>query len=136
MDQQKVDMYLIANQKYFPPEKTAYLRERLLAAPDDRLVLLSTADLKDPTTLLLRVFRYRPLYVRRYRHGRFKTADGRLLRHTDHYRLVYRIGQNERAEFKQCPAAFVRKTFLSATRFTCFWRRFGALFPIKRIFTA
>ena len=53
MDQQKVDMYLIANQKYFPPEKTAYLRERLLAAPDDRLVLLSTADLKDPTTLLL-----------------------------------------------------------------------------------
>ena len=53
MDQQKVDMYLIANQKYFPPEKTAYLRERLLAASDDRLVLLSTADLKDPTTLLL-----------------------------------------------------------------------------------
>ena len=87
MDQQKVDMYLIANQKYFPSEKTAYLR-------------------------------------------------GRLLRHTDHYRLVYRIGQNERTEFKQCPAAFVRKTFLSATRFTCFWRRFGALFPIKRIFTA
>ena len=53
MDQQKVDMYIMANQKYFPAEKMMYLREKLLSADDNKMALLSTVDMKDPTTVLL-----------------------------------------------------------------------------------
>ncbi len=53
MDSQKVDMYLMTNQKYFPAEKMVYIREKLLAMDDSKFTLVSTVELKDPTTLLL-----------------------------------------------------------------------------------
>ena len=53
MDQQRVDMFLTANRNYFPPDKFVYLRERMLYMPDDRFPILSSVELKDPTTLLL-----------------------------------------------------------------------------------
>lgn len=53
MDQQKVDMYIMTNQKYFPVEKIGYLRERLLSMDDSRFALLSAAEMKDPTTFLI-----------------------------------------------------------------------------------
>lgn len=53
MDRQKIDMYLLANQKYFPNEKIPFIRERLSALEDDRYGMLLSLDLKDPTTLLL-----------------------------------------------------------------------------------
>ena len=53
MEQQKVDMYLMTNQKYFPEEKIMYLKEKLLAADESKFSLISTVELKDPTTLLL-----------------------------------------------------------------------------------
>ena len=53
MDIQKVDMYIMSNQKYFPVEKIPMLRERLLNADDNKMVMLSTVEMKDPTTLLL-----------------------------------------------------------------------------------
>lgn len=53
MDQQRVDMYLAANQKYFPADKIVYIRERMLYLPDDRFAILSATELKDPTTLLI-----------------------------------------------------------------------------------
>ncbi len=53
MEQQKVDMYLMGNQKYFPTEKIMYLKEKLLAMDESKFNLLSTLELKDPTTLLL-----------------------------------------------------------------------------------
>ncbi|MCL2546239.1 MAG: TM2 domain-containing protein [Oscillospiraceae bacterium] len=53
MDQQKVDMYIMTNQKYFPAEKIMYLKEKLLAMPEEKFTLISTVELKDPTTLLL-----------------------------------------------------------------------------------
>ena len=53
MDTNKVDMYMITNQKFFPPEKSIYLREKLLAMDDARFGLLASIELKDPTTLLL-----------------------------------------------------------------------------------
>ena len=53
MEQQKVDMFIMANQKYFPAEKMMYLREKLLAAEDDKFALAATIELKDPTTLLI-----------------------------------------------------------------------------------
>ena len=53
MDQQKLDMYIMANQKYFPAEKIMYLKEKLASVDDQKFSLLSTIELKDPTTMLL-----------------------------------------------------------------------------------
>ncbi len=53
MDAKKVDMYLLANQKYFPTEKIMYLKEKLLSDNEEKYSLLSTVELKDPTASLL-----------------------------------------------------------------------------------
>ena len=53
VDKQKVDMYIMTNQKYFPAEKIQLLRDRLLAADDNKMVMLSGVEMKDPTTILL-----------------------------------------------------------------------------------
>lgn len=53
MDMQRVDMYIISNQKYFPSEKIVYLKEKLAAMDESKFSILSTVELKDPTTLLL-----------------------------------------------------------------------------------
>ena len=53
MDQNKVDMYVMTNQKYFPPEKIMYLKEKLAAMDESKFAMVSTVELKDPTTLLI-----------------------------------------------------------------------------------
>lgn len=53
MDQQKVDMYIMTNQKYFPAEKIMLIKERLLALDEQKFQMVSMIELKDPTTLLL-----------------------------------------------------------------------------------
>ncbi len=53
MDNQKVQMYLMTNQKFFPEGKIMYLREKLESTDDSKFNLISTIELKDPTTMLL-----------------------------------------------------------------------------------
>lgn len=53
MDQQKIDMYLMTNHKYFPQDKIVYLKDKLRTMDEDKFSLLSSIDLKDPSTLLL-----------------------------------------------------------------------------------
>ena len=53
LDQQKIDMYIMTNQKYFPEEKIVYLKDKLRTMDDEKFSLISTIELKDPTTLLL-----------------------------------------------------------------------------------
>lgn len=53
MDTNKIDMYVMTNAKYFPSEKIPYLKEKLNGIDEQKFLLLSTVDLKDPTTLLL-----------------------------------------------------------------------------------
>ena len=53
MDQQKVDMYIMTNQKYFPAEKMMYLKEKLSAMDESKFAMISTVELKDPTTVLI-----------------------------------------------------------------------------------
>lgn len=53
MDAQKVDMYIMTNQKYLPAEKIPFLREKLLAADESKYTMLSVTEMKDPMTLLL-----------------------------------------------------------------------------------
>ncbi|MCL2213505.1 MAG: TM2 domain-containing protein, partial [Oscillospiraceae bacterium] len=51
--QQKVDMFMMTNQKFFPQEKAIFLKEKLLSADENKFNLISMMDLKDPTTLLI-----------------------------------------------------------------------------------
>ena len=53
LDQQKIDLYIMTNQKYFPAEKMVYLKDKLRTMDDEKFSLISTVELKDPTTLLL-----------------------------------------------------------------------------------
>lgn len=53
MDQQKVDAYIIANQKFFPAEKILFLKEKLQAADEGKYSLITTLEMKDPTTMLI-----------------------------------------------------------------------------------
>jgi TM2 domain-containing membrane protein YozV len=53
MDAQKVDLYLMTNQKYFPAEKMVFIKEKLLYVDDSKFSLLTAVELKDPTTILL-----------------------------------------------------------------------------------
>lgn len=53
MTQERVDMFLMTNQKYLPPEKIVYLKEKLLACDENKFNLIAATDFKDPTTILL-----------------------------------------------------------------------------------
>lgn len=53
MLQEKVDMYIMSNAKYFPSEKVPFLKEKLMTLDDGRFDLLMTIDLKEPTTILI-----------------------------------------------------------------------------------
>lgn len=53
LDQQKIDMYIMTNQKYFPEEKIVYLKDKLRTMDDEKFSLISTIQMKDPTALLL-----------------------------------------------------------------------------------
>jgi TM2 domain-containing membrane protein YozV len=53
MDQQKVDMYLIANAKSFEAHQIGYLRDMLLQADDSKFVMLQMANTKDPTIMII-----------------------------------------------------------------------------------
>ena len=53
VDKQKVDMFIMTNQKYFPAEKIIFLKEKLYRLEEDRFSMISCIELKDPTTFLL-----------------------------------------------------------------------------------
>ncbi len=53
MDQQKIDLFIMTNQKYFPAEKIIFLKEKLRTMDEEKFSLVSAMDFKEPTTLLL-----------------------------------------------------------------------------------
>lgn len=53
LDQSRIDMYIMTNQKYFPEEKIVYLKDKLRTMDEEKFSLVSTIEMKDPTTLLL-----------------------------------------------------------------------------------
>ena len=53
MDMQRVDMFIMTNQKNLPAEKIPFLRDRLMQCDPQRWVMVSSVEMKDPTTLLL-----------------------------------------------------------------------------------
>lgn len=53
MDAQKVDMYLMMNNKYFEEHQLNAIREKLLSLEEDQWNRLQFTQYKDPTTALL-----------------------------------------------------------------------------------
>ena len=53
MEQQKVDMFMMMNNKYLPESQIMFVRERLLAADDSKEGLLHAVQFKDPTIALI-----------------------------------------------------------------------------------
>ena len=53
MDPQKVDMFMMMNNKYLPESQILFIRERLLAADDSKEGLLHAIQFKDPTIALI-----------------------------------------------------------------------------------
>jgi TM2 domain-containing membrane protein YozV len=53
MDASKVDMFILANGKYFESHHVMQIRERLIATDESRWVTIQTLQFKDPTTSLI-----------------------------------------------------------------------------------
>ena len=53
MTQDKVDMFIMTNQKYLPAEKIVFFKQKLLDLDENRFSVVSTMEFKNPTTLLL-----------------------------------------------------------------------------------
>ena len=53
IDKQKVDMFIMSNQKYFPAEKIMFLKEKLYKIDETKFSMVSCVDFKEPTTILL-----------------------------------------------------------------------------------
>ena len=53
MDAQKVDMFIMTNSKFFEGHQMNMIRERLIAIDDSKWAMLSTVQLKDPSTILV-----------------------------------------------------------------------------------
>jgi TM2 domain-containing membrane protein YozV len=53
MEAQKVDMFIMSNSKFFASHQVNLIRERLLEVDDSKWAMISTVQLKDPTTSLI-----------------------------------------------------------------------------------
>ena len=53
MEQQKVDMFIMTNGKFFPEDKVMFIRERLLSLDESKAILLMSMQFKDPMTALI-----------------------------------------------------------------------------------
>ena len=53
MEQHKVDMFMMMNNKYLPESQILFVRERLLAADDSKEGLLHAIQFKDPIITLV-----------------------------------------------------------------------------------
>jgi TM2 domain-containing membrane protein YozV len=53
MDSQKVDMFIMTNNKFFESHQIMQIRERLLQLDDSKWIFIQTLQFKDPTTSLI-----------------------------------------------------------------------------------
>jgi len=53
MEAQKVDMFVMANARYFESYQLNGIREQLISSDDSKWAMISTLQLKDPTTSLI-----------------------------------------------------------------------------------
>lgn len=79
MDAQKVDMFIMANSKYFESFQINAIRDRLIALDDSKWAMVSTVQLKDPTTSLIVSILAGSLGIDRFMIGDTGLGVGKLL---------------------------------------------------------
>ena len=79
MDAQKVDMFLMTNSSKLPASQMPFIRDRLLALDESKLIYLQTCDFKDPTTILIISIFLGSLGIDRFLIGDWKKGIGKLL---------------------------------------------------------
>ena len=79
MDAQKVDMYIMSNGKFFESSQMHMLRDRLINLDDSKWGMLSTIQLKDPTTVLIVSLLAGGLGIDRFMIGHTGLGIGKLL---------------------------------------------------------
>lgn len=53
MEAQKVDMFIMTNNKFFGSHQVGMIREKLLSMDESKWALIQTLQFKDPTTILI-----------------------------------------------------------------------------------
>ena len=53
MEQEQIDMYLLANRDYFPEKHLPFLKEKLRCSSERRFEIVSTVRLKRPVVILI-----------------------------------------------------------------------------------
>ncbi len=79
MDQNKVDMYLIANGKYFDSYQITSVRDMLLDMDDSKFIHLQAANLQNPSTILIVSILAGSLGIDRFMIGDTGMGIGKLL---------------------------------------------------------
>ncbi|MDP3915520.1 MAG: TM2 domain-containing protein [Bacteroidota bacterium] len=79
MEAQKVDMFIMSNAKFFESHQINGVRERLLAIDDSKWAMISTVQLKDPTTSLIVSILAGPFGIDRFIIGDTGMGIGKLL---------------------------------------------------------
>jgi len=79
MDSQKVDMFMMTNNKYFESYQLNLIRDRLLTLDDSRWGMIQSIQYKDPTTMLIVSFLGGSLGIDRFMIGDTGLGVGKLL---------------------------------------------------------
>lgn len=79
MEQQKVDMFMMANISNFQEDRALIIREKLLNESDDRWAMLSSAQFKSPTTALILSIFLGSIGVDRFYIGSIGMGIGKLI---------------------------------------------------------
>jgi TM2 domain-containing membrane protein YozV len=79
MEAQKVDMFIMANGKFFESQQVPAIRDRLLNIDDSKWGLIQTMQFKDPTTSLIVSLLAGSLGIDRFMIGDTGLGVGKLL---------------------------------------------------------
>lgn len=79
MEDQKVDMYLMTNGKFFETHQLNIIRESLLKLDDSKYAMITSVELKDPTTSLIVSLLVGGLGIDRFIIGDIGLGVGKLL---------------------------------------------------------
>jgi len=79
MEAQRVDMFIMTNARYFESYQINGIRERLIALDDSKWAMISTVQLKDPTTSLIVSILAGPFGIDRFLIGDTGMGIGKLL---------------------------------------------------------
>lgn len=79
MEAKKVDMFIMSNGKFFEAHQMNMIRERLISLDDSKWAMLSTAQFKDPTTVLIVSLLAGSLGIDRFMIGDSGLGVGKLL---------------------------------------------------------